>query len=76
MDGLRRVEIKIFDSSHIKAERVVVKAPAGKLYTEDGAREEAKNVLAQLHEAFPGVNFKVIPLGRGKFNIVHKAGQA
>lgn len=64
------LKVRLLDGSAVVRK---VRAPAGKRITDKGVDQVLENIGAQIEEAFPGREFRLVPMRDGNFNFVEIA---
>ena len=77
-ETFKRVDFKIFAPGNRKFVRVIYRSRSGMSYTEAQVHEILATVMAEVTKQFDGQDsgYRIVPLGRGCFNVVHGIGQA
>lgn len=70
----KSVVVKVFRPGNRMIERrLVLRAPAGKVWTEAGVQQQLEKVADMVDHAFPGEVYEMVELNSREFNIVWRA---
>jgi hypothetical protein len=72
MDTRKRIRVKIFAPGNKQGNALIIKAPKGKQFTEQGIAAHLDNIANQLEKAYPKDDFRMIELRDGQVNFVHQ----
>lgn len=66
----RSVKLRVFTSDLLDYQDFVLEPPPGKLYLRDSMKLVASQFIYDLKAQFPGNEFKLVPKGGNRYNIV------
>jgi hypothetical protein len=67
---IRRVELKIFEPGNKKFQRVIVRAGAGRSFTEKGIDSTLERAAEQIEQLRPAHEYELVELAPDRFNFV------
>lgn len=74
MKPIKHLEFKLCAPGLKRPLRNTMHAPNGKAFTASGVENIITALADRIEKQFPADEFRLVPIGRGKFNFVH-AGQ-
>lgn len=66
----KALRVKIFAPGNKSSRLLILKAPAGTAWTEQGIENQLKHLAGQIETAWPVHEFRLVPTGKANFNFV------
>jgi hypothetical protein len=69
---VKKITFKVFAPGNQKRKEIVIRAPKGKKFTEQGIESLQHEMAARIEQSFPEHDYRFVPIGADAFNFVHE----
>jgi hypothetical protein len=69
---VKKITFKVFAPGNQKRKEIVIRAPKGKKFTDEGIESLQHEMAARVEQSFPGHDYRFVPIGADAFNFVHE----